>query len=257
MPIEAPRARRTAGSDREPTFHLALKRFRLAELLGIGAGELLDPVAAETNVGQLVGEDEIDGLLHDRIVRRLRVVDHRPEGIARESFEAPVDPGDPQGRIVGARRLEERGRLRVVAYLDAHVLEQLFKDLAVPGLVPALAGHVHSEFPRCVREVPKGAPRSFERLQLADEDAVQAHLELYLHVGILGMQRTELREKGVAGTKVVVDLLELRALHTIAKLGSNMLQKRNHPFHVVGQRFEEPTAGGRSLEAAVTRQLLV
>ena len=97
MPIAASPPPRAPRPDREPALHVALELLRFAELLGVGAGELLDPVAAEADMGQLVGENEVDGLLHDRVARLPGVVDHGPEGVAREPFEAPVDPRRPAG----------------------------------------------------------------------------------------------------------------------------------------------------------------
>jgi hypothetical protein len=58
------------------------------------------------------------------------------------------------------------------------VPDQLLVDLDVARLVPALPRHVHLEFPGRVGEVPERAARGLERLQLADEDAVQLRAQL-------------------------------------------------------------------------------
>ena len=56
------------------------------------------------------------------------------------------------------------------------------------------------------------------------------------------MQRTELGEEGVSGAEIVVDRLELRALHPFAQPRSDVLHEGDHPLHFVGQRLEQPPA---------------
>ena len=142
-------------------------------------GDLAQPVRAHLHVGDLVGEHPVLAEPQHRVGDLLGEVAHRGEDIDGEAFERPVHAGQAEHRIGMARRFEQRDALGVLADLTAHVLAELEGDLAVASLVPALAGHVelHREGDRAIGAVARfvverGAPGAFERLDLADEDAV-------------------------------------------------------------------------------------
>ena len=120
----------------------------------------------------LVGEDELDRALEDRIADLPGDVHQLVEDVAREPFEAPVDAGHARGRVLGARAAPEDRRLRELACVAAEVLEEAEIDLHVPRLVPHLAGHVERELPRRLGEIAHGAPGPLHRLHLAHHDPV-------------------------------------------------------------------------------------
>src|SRR5690606_6646285 len=80
--------------------------------------------------------------------------------------------------------------------LGAHVVAELDGDLAVAGLVPALAGHVELQLEGHLGhalavaathlEVPAGAAGALERLDLAHEDAVHEGAGGVGRVGAVG-----------------------------------------------------------------------
>jgi hypothetical protein len=127
-------------------------------------------------VGDLVGEHPVLAELEDRVAGDVAELLHGVEHVDREALERPVDTGEPQHGVGVARRLVEERGLAELTDLGAHVLAELHRDLAVAGLVPALAGHVELEGEgRTVGaglEVPTGAAGALEGLDLADEDAV-------------------------------------------------------------------------------------
>ncbi len=137
-------------------------------------------------MGDLVGEHPVLAELEDRVARVVAELLHRVEDVDREAFERTVHAAEAQDRVGVARRLVEERRLAVLADLGAHVVAELHRDLAVAGLVPALAGHVELELERrfVVVEVEAGAARALERLDLTDEDAV------HQRAGTLGRGRT-------------------------------------------------------------------
>ena len=126
-------------------------------------------------MGHLVGQHPILREAHHRVLSRDAEVAHRVEHVDGQTFESAVHATQAEDGIVGTSGLEEEGVLGELAQLDAHVVEQLHRDLAVAGLVPRLAGHVELELVRrvgIVLEVVGSAAGSFQSLDLAHEDAV-------------------------------------------------------------------------------------
>ena len=73
---------------------------------------------------------------------------HGVEHVDGEALEGAVHAGEAQHRVGVAGRLVEEGVLGELADLGAHPVAELDGDLAVAGLVPALAGHVELELER-------------------------------------------------------------------------------------------------------------
>src|SRR5207249_8707909 len=87
-----------------------LKLDRLAPALGIPLGELREPLGPHPDVGDLIGEDELDGALEDRVADLPRDVDELVEDVAREPLEPAVDAGHARGGVLGAGAApEDRG----------------------------------------------------------------------------------------------------------------------------------------------------
>src|SRR5437867_1285212 len=142
--------------------------------VGVSLRELVQPPRAHAHVGDLVGQHEIDRALDDGIADLARDVDQLVEDVAGQALEATIDAGHTSGRVFSAGAPPEDGGLGELADVTAQVLEQSQVDLDVARLVPDLAGHVQRELPRRVGKVAHGAARALHRLQLADEDAVDA-----------------------------------------------------------------------------------
>ncbi|HEV7761348.1 MAG TPA: hypothetical protein VGO78_20225, partial [Acidimicrobiales bacterium] len=125
-------------------------------------------------MGHFVGEHPVLAELEHRVARQLAELLHRVEDVDREALERAVDAGEPHDRVVGAGGLVEERLLGELADLRTHPVAELHRDLAVAGLVPALARHVELQRERrlLVVEVEGGATRALERLDLTGEDAV-------------------------------------------------------------------------------------
>ncbi len=144
-------------------------------------------------MGDLVGEDEVDRALEDRVADLPGDVDELVEDVAREPLEPPVDTGDSRRGILGAGASPEDRRLRKLAGIATEVIEQSQIDLDVARLVPDLPRHVHREVPWRVRKIAYASARPFHRLQLADHDPVNAFLD-GLGTGEVGKRRKPLRD---------------------------------------------------------------
>src|SRR5439155_72100 len=64
---------------------------RLAPAVGVPLGQLREPLGPHPDVGDLVGEDELDGALENRVTDLPRDVDQLVEDVAREPLEPAVD----------------------------------------------------------------------------------------------------------------------------------------------------------------------
>ena len=162
------------ASEVEDRVHRALELERAFASLGILLGQAAQPVGAHLHVRHFVGEHPVFAELEDRVAALAAKVLHRVEHVDRQAFERAVHAAQAQHRVGVARGGEQERRLGVLADLGAHVVAELHGDLAVTGLVPALARHVELELERrtVVVEVVTRATGTFERLDLTDEDAV-------------------------------------------------------------------------------------
>ena len=115
---------------------------------GSFVGEAAQPVGAHLHVGDLVGEHPVLAELEDRVAGLVAELLHRAEHVDREALERAVHAAEAQHRVGVARGREEERRLGVLTDLGAHVVAELDRDLAVAGLVPALARHVELELER-------------------------------------------------------------------------------------------------------------
>ena len=186
---------------------------------------------------------------------RLPVLDQRAERVAREPLETAIDAGHAQHRILDARGLVEEGVLGELAERAADVVDQLLVDLDVARLVPALARHVHLEFPGRVGEVPERAARGLERLQLADEDAVELRAQLERRaLGALGGAGRG-GEEHEARAEIVEHRLERGPLDALAQLRPDLLQHAHDARDVVGQGAEQLVLRVGALEAQVAREV--
>ena len=163
-------------------------------------GELAEPVGAHLHVGDLVGEHPVLAELEHRVAGDVAELAHRVEHVDGEPFEGAVHAGEAQHGIGVAGGLVEEGALAELAELGAHVAAELDADLAVAGLVPALAGHVELELEGHLGdalavaaadlEVPARAAGALEGLDLADEDAVHQPAGGVGRVGTIGGEAT-------------------------------------------------------------------
>jgi hypothetical protein len=176
----------------EPLVDALLEFDRAPPALGITLRELGQPLRAHANVGDLVGEDEVDRALQDRIADLPGDVHELVEDVAREPLEAAVDSGDARRRVFGARAAPEDRRLGKLTGVTAEVLEQPQIDLDVARLVPCLARHVHRELPGRVRKVAHAPAGALHRLELADHDPVHTFLDR-LATGQIRKRRKPLR----------------------------------------------------------------
>src|SRR5262249_21275139 len=159
---------------------------RAPPTLGVALGEPRQPLRAHADVRDLVGQDEIDGTLEDRVADLPRDVHELVKDVARQPFEAAVDARDARRRVLGAGAAPEDGRLRELPGVPLEVLEQPQVDLDVARFVPDLPCHVHRELPRRVRKIAHGPPGALHRLQLTHHDAVHTLLD-----GLAGRQVRE------------------------------------------------------------------
>ena len=126
----------------------ALELERPLAALGVLVGEAAQPVGAHLHVGDLVGEHPVLAELEDRVARLVAELLHRAEHVDGEALERAVHAAEAQHRVGVARGREEERRLGVLTDLGAHVVAELDRDLAVAGLVPALARHVELQLER-------------------------------------------------------------------------------------------------------------
>ena len=89
---------------------------------------------------------------------------------------------------------------------------------------PALASHVHLEFPWRIGEVPDGASRRLERLKLTDEDPVQLHAQLERRALPVRARAADRRQERETGAEFVVHGFEGGATDPLEDLGCHLLQ---------------------------------
>src|SRR5262249_55310623 len=203
------RAVQTDAAEVEALVDRLLERDGLLSPVGIALGELVEPARAHAHVGDLVGQHEIDGALDDGITDLARDVNQLVEDVAGQAFEATIDAGHAGRRVFGTGAPPEDRGLRELAHVTAQVLEQAQVDLDVARLVPDLTGHVQGELPRRVGKVADGTAGPLHRLQLTDEDAVDA-LANGFPAGQIGHRREALRHaqlRDVAGALAYEALL--------------------------------------------------
>ena len=129
-------------------------------------GEAAQPVRAHLHVGDLVGEHPVLAELEHRVAGDVAELAHRVEDVDGQALERPVHAGEAQHGVGVAGGLVEERRLGELADLGAHPVAELDGDLAVAGLVPALAGHVELELEGDLARCPRRCrcrPRSPSR----------------------------------------------------------------------------------------------
>ena len=207
---------------------------RLLAPLGVRVGEAPQPVRAHLHVGDLVGEHPVLAEVQDGIAGGITEVAHRVEHVDGQTFEGAVHAGEAQDGIGVARRFVEQHLLAELADLRAHVLAELAADLDVTGFVPALPSHVELQRERRFLaavagvEVPARAAGAFERLDLADEDAVHQPAGTVGSLFVLDAEAA-LPLVAVAGVaRIEDDVFDLDALEPLV---TSQLVNRQDPLH--------------------------
>ena len=185
-------------------------------------------------MGHLVGEHPVLAEVQDGVAGGIAEVAHRVEHVDGQAFERAVHAGEAQHGIGVARCLVQQRLLAELADLRAHVVAELAADLDVASFVPALPGHVELQrerrFVAAVAgvEVPARPAGAFERLDLADEDAVHQTTSAVGRLVVLDAEAA-LALLAVAGVARIED--DVFDLDPFEALVSSQLVNRQDPLH--------------------------
>ena len=160
--------------------------------LGVVLGEAAQPVGAHLHVGDLVGQHPVLAEAEDGVAAGLAELPHRVEDVDGQALEGPVDAGQAQDRVGVAGRLVEERASRRTRRSRCPCARRACTEISV--------WRASSQHWRAMSSLrAKGAsssskshtvrPAPFERLDLADEDAVH---HLAGGVGGVGPLRGEL-----------------------------------------------------------------